>query len=166
MTSSLRSNRIQNRLRILQESSISTHPWTVSMTSYLRGTVKVALLRFMLPVSPSFSLQKQIENTLLESSQHKTSEGTNYGPCIPNVLGGWFQKCFLRSGDKSRRGSKKSLCQSWQKFALVIYAVICFYAIKPYVRRVFCLFNRSIHCSWVTVSRKGNNAIHLLEFRY
>ena len=73
LTSSLRSNRIQNQLRILQESSISTHPWTVSMTSYLRGTVKVTLLRFTLPVSPSFSLQKQTENTLLESSQHKNS---------------------------------------------------------------------------------------------
>lgn len=131
------------------------------MTSYLRGTVKVALLRFMLPVSPSFSLRKQIENTLLESSQHKTSEGTNYGPCIPNVLGGWFQKCFLRSGDKSRRGSKKSLCQSWQKFALVIYAVICFYAIKPYVRRVFCLFNRSHKGSFLLQTMEHSSMVPL-----
>lgn len=41
------------------------------MTSYLRGIVTVSLLCFRLSISPSFALQKQTENTLLESIKHK-----------------------------------------------------------------------------------------------
>ena len=40
---------------------------------------------------------------------------------IPNVLGGWFKICFLKSRNKSRCNSKKSLRQSWQKLAVIIY---------------------------------------------
>ena len=70
-------------------------------------------------------------------------------------------KCFLRSGDKSRHGSKKCLCQSWQKFALIIYTVICFYAIKPYVRRFFCLFNRSHKGSFLLQTMEHSSTVPL-----
>lgn len=42
------------------------------MMSYLRGTAKVTLLPFRWPICPSFSLQKQRENTLLEPIRHKS----------------------------------------------------------------------------------------------
>lgn len=41
------------------------------MTSYLRGTTKVTLLCFRWSISPSFLLQKQTENALLECIWHK-----------------------------------------------------------------------------------------------
>ena len=49
------------------------------MTSYLRGIVTVTLLCLTSPVSPSFSLQKQTEETLrVQSAQKFSSERTNY----------------------------------------------------------------------------------------
>lgn len=67
LTTNVNSNGILNQLSTLEAAPVSTYPWTVSMTSYFKGTAKATLLCIRLSTSPSFALQKQIENGLLES---------------------------------------------------------------------------------------------------